>query len=61
MQQWMEAQAPKKAQANILNILKSPRGAAAKKTREQESTLLEEKFQLENFDLIVWEYVTVNN
>lgn len=61
MQQWMEAQAPKKAQANILNILKSPRGAAAKKTREQESTLLEEKFQLENFDLIVWEYVTINN
>ena len=61
MQEWMEAQAPKKAEANILNILKSPKGIAAKKTKLQNDTSLDEKFQLENFDLIVWEYVTVNN
>ena len=61
MQDWMQAQAPKKAEANILNILKSPKGIAAKKTKQQNDTSLDEKFRLENFDLIVWEYVTVNN
>lgn len=60
MQEWMEAQAPKKAEVNILNILKSPKGKAAKKTRESDGTTLDEKFRLENFDLIVWEYVTIN-
>ena len=60
MQEWMEAQAPKKAEANILNILKSPKGMAAKKTKEPDNISLDEKFQLENFDLIVWEYVTLN-
>ena len=60
MQEWMEAQAPKKAVANILNIFKSPKGSAAKKTKEENNITLDEKFQLENFDLIVWEYVTLN-
>ena len=60
MQEWMEIQAPKKAEANILNILKSPKGMAAKKTKSENNTSLDEKFQMENFDLIVWEYVTVD-
>lgn len=61
MQDWMEAQAPQKAQANILNILKSPKGSSAKRTKEADNISLDDKFRLENFDLVVWEYISVNN
>ncbi len=60
MQEWMTAQVPQKATANILTMLKSP--SKARKAQSQAADgLLEDKFRLENFDLIVWEYITVNH
>lgn len=56
MQEWMEKQIPKRAEENIIDICISPRGRAAKKHRND--TPLDEKFRLENFDLIVWEYIS---
>ena len=57
--QWMRAKAPKQAVANIKNKLKRKTISTPASDRKQQ--LLEEKFQLQNFDLIVWEYVTSNN
>lgn len=58
MQEWMTAQVPKKATANVVGLLKSSK--ITKKTEIYSEGLLEDKFKLENFDLIVWEYVTLN-
>lgn len=56
LKQWMRAKAPKQAVANIKNKLKRKNISTPAADRKQQ--LLEEKFQLENFDLIVWEYVS---
>lgn len=58
LKQWMQKKAPQQAVANILNKLKSKTISTPAPDRKQQ--LLEEKFQLQNFDLIVWEYVTSN-
>ena len=58
--QWLEAQVPQKATAAVLDILKSNKLKPAKTQKKKDEGLLEEKFKIENFDLIVWEYVTVN-
>ena len=47
---WMEAKAPQQAMTNVLTMLKG--------VRPKSSGLVEEKFKKENFDLIVWEYIT---
>ena len=58
IQQWMEAKVPQQATAAILQIAKS-RKTTHKLTRQEKDTqLLEDKFKKENFDLIVWEYVS---
>lgn len=58
MQEWMTTQVPKKATANIIGLLKTGKGKSIKKTSEKSDSILEEKFKLENFDLIVWEYAS---
>lgn len=60
MKTWMENQVPKQATANVLNILKSSKAKRRVFPTTRSNNLLEEKFKLENFDLIVWDYVTVN-
>ena len=55
----MHTKAPQQAVANIKNKLKRKTISTPAPDRKQQ--LLEEKFQLQNFDLIVWEYVTSNN
>ena len=59
MQDWMNTQIPQRAQSSAVALLKSnkltKRPAAA-----NDGKLLEDKFKLENFDLVVWEYVTIN-
>lgn len=59
LKQWMRAKAPQQAVANIKNKLK--RKTISTPASDKKQQLLEEKFQLQNFDLIVWEYVTSNN
>lgn len=58
LKEWMRAKAPKQAVRNIKDMLKRKKvstPADSKKTQLQE-----DKFQIQNFDLIVWEYVTSN-
>lgn len=59
MQEWMTAQVPQKATTNVLGLLKSNK--LTKKDTSDFSGNLDDKFKLENFDLIVWEYVTLNS
>mgnify|MGYP003289992988 CR=1 FL=1 len=59
LKQWMRTKAPQQAVANIKNMLK--RKIISTPAPDKKQQLLEEKFQLQNFDLIVWEYVTSNN
>jgi ERCC4-related helicase len=58
IQKWMESKVPQQATAAILQIAQS-RNTTHKTTKQEKNTqLLEEKFKKENFDLIVWEYVS---
>ena len=59
LKQWMRTKATQQAVANIKNKLK--RKTISTPAPDKKQQLLEEKFQLQNFDLIVWEYVTNNN
>lgn len=56
LQEWMKQKAPKQAVVNIKNLLGSKNLKAQKSSSPNETT--ENHFQLENFDLIAWEYVT---
>lgn len=55
LKEWMKMKAPKQAVSTIKDLLHSKK-VSIKKTEGSET--VEEKFKLENFDLIVWEYVT---
>ena len=57
VQDWMRQKAPRQATSIILDIAKSNKVAQQADRKPQR---LEEKFRLENFDLIVWEYVSAN-
>lgn len=57
IQKWMETKVPQQATEAILDIARSRKGVAKPTAKDKEAKLLEEKFKLENFDLIVWEYV----
>ena len=59
LKQWMREKAPRQAVSNIKDKLK--RKTISTPASDKKQQLLEEKFQLQNFDLIVWEYVTSNN
>lgn len=56
LQEWMKEKVPQQATSIILDIAKSHKGMF--KTRPKNSQKLEDKFRIENFDLIVWEYVS---
>lgn len=58
IEQWMEAKVPQQATAAILQIAQSRKGTKKPTKQEKKNQLLEEKFKKENFDLIVWEYVS---
>lgn len=58
VQDWMTNQVPQRALTSALALLGSNK-LTKKKTEKSEDRLLEEKFKLENFDLVVWEYITV--
>lgn len=58
MQDWMNTQIPQRAQSSAVALLKSNK--LTKKPATNDGKLLEDKFKLENFDLVVWEYVTIN-
>ena len=58
IQTWMETKVPQQATAAILDIARSRKGIIKPTAKEKQAKLLEEKFKLENFDLIVWEYVS---
>lgn len=49
---WMQEKAPKQVIKNIKDIL------TTKRPKKQENVLQEDKFKIENFDLIAWEYIT---
>ena len=53
---WMEQKAPQVAVSSIKDKLKNK--IISRSSKETAPQLVEEKFQLQNFDLIVWEYVT---
>jgi hypothetical protein len=56
LQQWMKQKAPRQAITNIKNLLGTKNLSAKKQKAPNETT--EQHFRLENFDLIVWEYVS---
>ena len=56
LQEWMKAKVPQQATSIILDIAKSHKGML--KTPPKSTQKLEDKFKIENFDLIVWEYVS---
>lgn len=56
LKQWMRSHVPQQAISNIKDKLKRKNISTPAADRKQQ--LLEDKFQLQNFDLIVWEYVT---
>lgn len=62
MQEWMKAQAPEAGKKNVLSVLRSVKGLNKRAGSAIKSeTDLDAKFQLDNFDLIVWEYVTASD
>lgn len=58
LKDWMHTHVPQQAISNIKDKLKRKNISTPAADRKQQ--LLEEKFKIENFDLIVWEYVTRN-
>jgi hypothetical protein len=61
MVNWMESQVPQKATTNVIDILKSVKLPGRKTIKSNTDGYLEEKFKIENFDLIVWEYLTIKS
>ena len=58
---WMKSKVPQQAEDTLfaLSALKTRGGKTkAKRRGTKESTLTEDKFKKENFDLVVWEYVS---
>lgn len=56
LKDWMRVKAPQQAIRNIKDKLKRK---AISTPDDKKQQLLEEKFKIENFDLIVWEYVSI--
>jgi hypothetical protein len=59
LKEWMKAKAPQQAAVNIKDRLKSK--TISSPSSDKKKLLQEQKFQLQNFDLIVWEYITKSN
>ncbi len=59
LKQWMRMKVPELAVADIMDMLSGM--SVNMHVNDKKHQLLEDKFQLQNFDLIVWEYITNNN
>ena len=59
LKEWMKAKAPQQAAVKIKDRLKSK--TISSPSSDKKKLLQEQKFQLQNFDLIVWEYITKSN
>ena len=59
LKDWMKAKAPQQATVKIKDMMR--RKAISAPSLDKKKQLQEDKFQLENFDLIVWEYITKRN
>jgi len=59
LKEWMQVKIGKQATQDIKDKLK--RKDISTPMADKPQLLLEDKFQLQNFDLIVWEYITDNN
>ena len=58
IQTWMKNKVPQQATSAILQLAQARKTIAKPTVKEKNAQLLEEKFKLENFDLIVWEYIS---
>ena len=58
IQTWMKNKVPQQATSAILQLAQARKAIAKPTVKEKNAQLLEEKFKLENFDLIVWEYIS---
>ena len=56
LKQWMQSHVPQQAMSNLKDKLR--RRIISTPAADRKQQLLEDKFKTENFDLIVWEYVT---
>ena len=59
LKDWMKAKAPQQATVKIKDMMR--RKTISTPSSDKKKQLLEDKFQIENFDLIVWEYITKRN
>ena len=59
LKEWMKAKAPQQAAVKIKDLMRSK--SISSPSSDKKKQLQEQKFQLQNFDLIVWEYITKSN
>ena len=58
LRSWMESHVPQAATSAILDIAGSRKGMKKQNPKNSDGMCLEDKFKLENFDLITWEYIS---
>lgn len=58
LRSWMESHVPQAATSFILDIASSRKGMKKDNSFASDGMCLEDKFKLENFDLITWEYIS---
>ena len=58
LRSWMESHVPQAATSAILDIAGSRKGMKKENPKNSDGLCLEDKFKLENFDLITWEYIS---
>ena len=58
LRSWMESHVPQAATSFILDIASSRKGMKKDNSFASDGICLEDKFKLENFDLITWEYIS---
>ena len=58
LRSWMESHVPQAATSFILDIASSRKGMKKDNSFASDGVCLEDKFKLENFDLITWEYIS---
>ena len=58
LRSWMESHVPQAATSFILDIANSRKGMKKDNSFASDGMCLEDKFKLENFDLITWEYIS---
>lgn len=54
MQRWLDEKAPKAATEDVIDLF----GGVVKKNKDSQKKLVEDNFKPENFELLVWEYIS---